>query len=154
VNPITVAVIVPILLLCVGAFCWTVGSRRAERRGNATLLAYARGSGDMLESLGHSLPDPRPLAEQIEELITQHHYTVDFATNVGLARRPDGSRAFTFSMVKPQFLPEFDWPAMLMTQLRYQLHKDRSGQFFTNSVIPIPRPEQAIGRRQPRVPEL
>lgn len=131
----------------VGWLCWHIATNRATRRGNENLLAYARGSGDMLQNLGHSLPDPRPLAEQIEELITQHHYTVDFATNVGLARRPDGSRAFTFSMVKPQFLPDLDWPAMLMTQLRYQIHKDESGQHFVNSVISIPRSDQTAQLR-------
>lgn len=121
------------------AAVYQIAYRRAEKRGNEALLSYARGAGDMISSFGHSLPDPRPLPDQIQDYLLAHAYTVTMTDTVGLAKRPDGSRAFTFNMKKPTFLPDIDWPAMLMTQIQYQLHKDKSGEHWSHSVIEIGR---------------
>lgn len=140
-SPETARMVGELLLVAVvGFLCWVIADSRATRRGNKALLDYARGAGDMLQSLGHSLPDPRPLADQIRDYLAAHQYTLTLAEKVGLARRPDGSRAFTFSMVKPQFLQAEDWPTMLLTQIRYQIHKDKSGQYFADIVHPLDPP--------------
>lgn len=132
------------------ALFWHLGYKRAERIGNKALLDYARGSGDMLAHLGAALPDPRSLADQIQDYLAAHHYTVKMTDTVGLASRPDGSRAFTFTMKKPTFLPDLDWTAMLMSQIQYQVHKDLSGQYFTNTVIPIDRPPSTMPPERPQ----
>lgn len=133
------------LVIVVGWLCWHIGSARARRAGNENLLAYARGAGDMISSFGNSLPDPRPLKDQIQDYILAHGYSITFGDNVALVKRPDGTRAFTLNMTKPTFLPDLDWPEMLMRMVAYQLHKDKSGQYVTSSVIPIPREAKTTG---------
>lgn len=100
----------------------------------------------MLQNLAHSLPDPRSLPERIRDHAAAHGYGLVMTsdTGVGIYKRSDGSRAFTFNSNQPQWLNTTAWAEMLMAMLEYQAQKDKNGAYWSNSVIPSPRDPESV----------